>query len=312
MALNETTPTWAHDRIAAMDAPADWRPDARAALGRLTARRYRRRRRVRIAWQAGTAVVVVALLASAPSVKLAAGRAWDVLFARDVSVLRVDVDRLPDAVRQALQANVNTNGLDAQSVASLDEASHRSGFTVRTVPSTLLPETPKVSVISPLSAELTLRVDDLTRAAQSVGVAADVVINPHWDGARLRVETSPFVLSEYGSTTLAQGRPLTIAMPPGFDMPAFVQLAMRLLGYDAAQASALSQRVAAAPVMFLGVPPNAKVRVSEVSIGSQMGTLMRDADEGSLTLIWSTDDRLYVLTGPIDEQLALSVANTLE
>ena len=95
-------------------------------------------------------------------------------------------------------------------------------------------------------------------------------------------------------------------------MPAFVEVAMRLLGYDAAQASALSQRVAAAPVMFLGVPPNAKVRVSEVSIGSQMGTLMRDADEGSLTLIWSTDDRLYVLTGPIDEQLALSVANSLE
>ena len=39
---------------------------------------------------------------------------------------------------------------------------------------------------------------------------------------------------------------------------------------------------------------------------------MRDADEGSLTLIWSTSDRLYVLTGPIDEQLALSVASALE
>lgn len=311
MAVNET-PTWAHDRIAAMDAPADWRPDAGGALERLTARRDRRRRRVRIAWQAVTAAAVVALLASAPSVKLAAGRAWDVLFARDVSVLRVDIDRLPAAVRQALQANVNTDGLDAQSVVSLDEASRRSGFTVRTVPSTLLPETPKVSVVSPLSAELTLRVDDLTRAAQSAGVAADVVINPHWDDARLRVETSHFVLSEYGLTTLAQGRPLTISMPPGFDMPAFVQVAMRLLGYNAAQASALSQRVAAAPVMFLGVPPNAKVRVSEVSIGSQMGTLMRDADEGSLTLIWSTDERLYVLTGPIDEQLALSVAGALE
>ena len=295
-----------------MDAPADWRPDAGAALGRLTARRDWRRRRVRIAWQAVAAIVVVALLASAPSVKLAAGRAWDVLFARDVSVLRVDIDRLPAAVRQALQANVNTDGLDAQSAASLDEASRRSGFTVRTVPSTLLPETPKVSVISPLSAELTLRVDDLTRAAQSVGVAADVVINPHWDGARLRVETSPFVLSVYGSTTLAQGRPLTISMPPGFDMPAFVELAMRLLGYDAAQASALSQRVAAAPVMFLGVPPNAKVRVSEVSIGSQMGTLMRETDGGALVLLWSTSDRLYVLTGPITDDLALSIANRLE
>lgn len=312
MALNETTPTWAHDRITAMDAPADWRPDAGAARHRLTARRDRRRRRVRIAWQAVTAVVVVALLASAPSVKLAAGRAWDVLFARDVSVLRVDIDRLPAAVRQALQANVNTDGLDAQPVASLDEASHRSGFTVRTVPSTLLPETPKVSVISPLSAELMLRVDDLTRAAQSVGVAADVVINPHWDGARLRVETSPFVLSEYGSTTLAQGRPLTISMPPGFDMPAFVEVAMRLLGYNAAQASALSQRVAAAPVMFFALPPDARVRVSEVPIGSQMGTLLRDVKERSVVLVWSTSDRLYVLAGPITDDLALSIANRLE
>ena len=312
MALNETTPTWAHDRITAMEAPADWRPDAGAALGRLTARRDRRRRRVKLAWQAAAAGIVVALLASAPSVKVAAERAWDVLFARDVSVLRVDMDRVPAAVREALEANVITGRIDHQSVASLNEASRLSGFRVQAVPPTLLGDTPELSVVSALSGELTLSVDSLTRAAKSVGVAADVVVNPDWEGARLRVQTGALVISEYGGTTLIQSTPLTIAMPPGFDMPAFVEVAMRLLGYSAAQSTAMSQRAAAAPVMFVAVPPGANVRVSEVPVGRQTGTLVRDTNEGSLTLIWSTDERLYALTGPITEQLALSVANSLE
>lgn len=308
MALNDTTPTWAHDRIAAIDAPA-WRPDSGAALERLTARRDRHRRRVTKAWQAAAAALVVALLASAPSVKVAAERAWEVLFARDVSILRVDRDRLPAAVRDALNANVVIGRINHQSVASLEEASRLSGFRVQAVPSTLLPDTPELSVVSAL---LTLSVDSLTRAAKSVGVAADVVVNPHWEGTRLSVQTGALVVSEYGATTLLQSTPLTLAMPPGFDMPAFVEVAMRLLGYNAVQATALSQRAAAAPVMFVAVPPHEDVRVSEVPIGSQMGTLVRDAEERSLTLIWSTRDRFYMLTGPIDDQLALSIANTLE
>jgi hypothetical protein len=312
MALNETTPTWAHDRISTMDTAGDWRPDSRAALGRLAARHERHRRRVRMAWQATTAAIVIALLASAPSVKVAAERAWDVLFARDVSVLRIDMDRMPEAVRDALQANAIAGRIDHQSVASLEEASRLSGFRVQPVPSTLLPDTPELSVVSALSGELTLSVDTLARAAKSVGVAADVVVNPHWEGARLRVQTGPLALSEYGATTLIQSTPLTIAMPPGFDMPAFVEVAMRLLGYSAVQATALSQRAAAAPVMFLAVPPGQGVRVSEVPVGRGVGTLVRDTHEGTTTLIWSTEGRLYLLTGPIDDQLAVSVANTLE
>jgi hypothetical protein len=313
MALNETTPAWVHDRLSATDAPNDWRPDSGAALARFGVRRDRHRRRVTMAWQAATAAVVVALVAaSAPSVRVAAERAWDVLFARDVSVLRVDMDRMPAAVREALEANVVTGRINHQSVASLDEASRLSGFRVQAVPSTLLSGTPELSVVSPLSGELTLSVDSLTRAAKSVGVATEVVVNPRWEGAHLRVQTGALALSEYGATTLVQSTPLTIAVPPGFDMPAFVDVAMRLLGYSASQATALSQRAAAAPVMFYAVPPGQGVRVTEVPVGRAMATRVRDASDGTTTLIWSTDARLYLLTGPITDDLALSVANTLE
>jgi hypothetical protein len=39
---------------------------------------------------------------------------------------------------------------------------------------------------------------------------------------------------------------------------------------------------------------------------------MREADDGALVLLWSTSDRLYVLTGPITDEVALSIANRLE
>jgi len=214
--------------------------------------------------------------------------------------------------RDALQSRVVTGRIDHRSVASLEEASRLSGFRARTVPVTVLPETPELSVVSALSGELVLSVSELTRAATSVGIANDVVVQSGWDGARIRVETGPLVLSEYGETTLIQSTPLTIAVPPGFDLPAFVEVAMRLLGFNAAQASALAQRAAAAPVAFLGIPPGERVRISEVPLGRGMGTMIRDLDEGELTLVWSTADRLYVLTGPIGDELAFSVANALE
>ncbi len=311
MALNDT-PSWVNGRLSSLDVPADWQPETGAALGRLTARRSGQRARTVVwTWRVAMAAGVLALLAATPPMRVAAQRAWEVLFARDVSVLRIDMDAVPAAVWDALQTPVTTNGISHRSVASADEAARIAGFTVAQVPEGLMPATPAWSVVSPVSGELVLRVDALEKAAQVTG-ARDVVVPPDWDGARIRVETASLVLSAYGETMLMQTRPIAIAVPPGFDMPSFVAVALRLLGFDAAQASMLSQKTAVAPVAFLGIPRGERVQISEVPLGSGTGTLIRDLDGGDLTVIWSSVDRLYVLTGPIADDAAFAVANALE
>ena len=310
MALNDATSAWVKRRLSALDVPEGWQPDVRAALGRLSARREKRRSGA-WAWRLAMAAGVLTLLAATPPMRVAAQRAWDVLFARDVSVLRVDMDAVPAAVWDALQTPVATGRITHQSVAGADDAAQMVGFSVRQVPDGLLPGTPVWSVISPVSGELVLRVAALNKAAEATG-ATDVVVPPDWDGARIRVETGSLVFSEYGETTLMQTTPIAIAVPPGFDVPAFVAVALRLLGFDAAPAAARSQKTAVAPIAFLGIPRGEGVDVSEVPLGSGMGTVIRDLDEKEISLIWTSADRLYMLTGPVAEDVAFAVAHALQ
>jgi hypothetical protein len=313
MALDDTkTTTWVRDRLASLDPSADWRPDPQAARARLAARQAGRQARVaRWSWRAAAAAVGLAILAAAPPVRLAAERAWEWLFARDVSVLRVDMERLPQAVREALQAPIITGRIEHRSVASLDEAARIAGFGVHRIAPALAFGTPEVALLLPLSGELVLRVGALEKAAASVN-AGDVVVPPTWEGTRIRVETGALVLSEYGDVTLIETTPIGIAVPPDFDLPAFVLVALRLVGFDPAQAMMLAQRAAAGPVAFMAVPPQERVRISEVPLGAGMATLIRGLDDGELILIWHTADRVFALTGPLSDESALTVATSLE
>lgn len=312
MALDDTTTTWVRDRLASLDPAADWRPDPQAARARLVARQAGRQGRVaRWSWRVVPAALGLAILATAPPVRLAAERAWQWLFARDVSVLRVDTERLPQPVRDALQAPIVTGRIEHRSVAGLDEAARVAGFSVRRIPPALAFGTPQVAVLLPLSGELVLRVAALEKAAASVN-AGDVVVPPDWEGTRIRVETGALVVSEYGDVSLIETTPIAIAVPPDFDLPAFVLVALRLVGFDRAQAAMLAQRTAAGPVAFLAVPPQERVRISEVPLGAGMATLVRGLDDGELILIWNTADRVFALTGPLSDDAALTVATALE
>ena len=76
MALNDATTAWVKGRLSALDVPEGWQPDARAALGRLSARREKRRSGA-WAWRLAMAAGVLTLLAATPPMRVAAQRAWD-------------------------------------------------------------------------------------------------------------------------------------------------------------------------------------------------------------------------------------------
>ena len=168
--------------------------------------------------------------------------------------------------------------------------------------------------MSPIGGALVLRVAALERAAVTTGLT-DVAVPPGWEGARIGVETGPLVISSYGETTLLQTTPVAIAVPAGFDFPAFVELALRLSGFGAAEASALAAKAAVAPMAFLGIPRGERVTVSEVPLRSGSATMVHDLEShdrvGRVTLIWSRPGRIFLLSGPIADHVAIAIAESL-
>jgi len=317
MATTDADSAWVRERLAVLDVPREWEPDGPAARQRLEIARQRSASSSRAwTWRLATAAAVMIMIGAIPAVQVAAQRAWDILFAREVSVLRIDLDNLPREISEALLSPGLIGGVSGHSVASLTDASAQAGFTVRSASSDLLPGTPEMTLVSPLTAELVLRVDALERAARRANVT-DRAVRPEWAGVPIRLSTGALVIATYPSNgaTLLQTTPIGITVPAAFDFPGFVEFALRLVGFQPPEAAALAARTAVGPMAFLGIPRSDRVRVEEVVVRSGIATLIHDLDEKDpaerVTLIWSGADRLYVLSGPMTDDVAIAIANGL-
>ena len=145
----------------------------------------------------------------------------------------------------------------------------------------------------------------------------DRPVRPEWEGVPIRVATGALVIASYPSSdvSLLQTPPIAITVPAAFDFPGFVEFALRLVGFQPPEAAALAAKTAVAPMAFLGIPRGDGVRVEEVVVRSGSATLIHELDQQShsteVTLIWSVADRLYVLSGPMTDDVAIRIANGL-
>jgi hypothetical protein len=323
MALDDAQRAWVAQRLATLDTPPDWHPDGRAAVQRFASARDRRRRLSSTwTWRLVTASIILIALMATPTVRVAAQKAWQTLVARHVAVVEVDVARLPDAVKEALGDQDLGGHISMVSAFDIAEASRRAGFTVRQVPPPLLSVTPQMAVVSPFSMEdRVLSASALERAAKARGIT-DVTVPPAWDGVHIHVDVGSLVIANYSGQWLnesgpwlLQTTPISIRVPPDFDLPAFVDLSLRLLGLDAAQASTLSQKTVTSSMAFFVVDRTSHRSVAEVPLRSGIGTLIHDVGTDrreTLTLIWNTADRQYALHGAMPEYLAISIANAMQ
>lgn len=154
---------------------------------------------------------------------------------------------------------------------------------------------------------------DLLRALEAAGLSSGP-IPPSWDGAQLSAHISAIVEARYPGVELIQARPIAIAAPDGFDYPRFSELLLRVAGLDQSSARTFARQ--AAPIGFLPVAPDKSVTIRQVSLNAGAGTLVHDLDGAGgperATLIWSTADRLFVLTADeVDDDRLLSIANAI-
>ena len=305
-----------------LDPPESWEPSPAIALARFRARveevdRTRARHWSR-AWSWLAAVTAVCMvLVMAPATRAVAQRLWDVFFAQRVEMVRIEIDRLP---RSFTDQRIRIVGADME-VASVEEAAQHVRFAPR------LPDPawdasiaanvagpPRLLVAGAVSVESRVDVRDLDNAARRAGLS-DVRFPPAWDGARIAIHSSPIAVAEYPRFQLAQVLPLAITTPPGFELGAFTEGVLRIGGLPRSAARDYSAQMAAAPFAMFAVSPKDALTMQRVAVGASQGTLVHnvnaDGTAGDVVLVWTTADRLYVLTGRLPDAELMAIADAI-
>lgn len=307
--MDNNKATWVEERLAALEPPREWAPDPVAARVRLRSRDEKVRRRT-WTWAAVTAVLAVGILAL-PAPRALAERLWQQLSLRHVEVLRVNFDDLPEGLT-SLRAWSSNDPVTQVVASSREEARDRAGYDPR------LPAeaagVPTLTVVSSMSAALTMHTGELRQALAQAGVS-DIRIPDDWDGARVRVRVSPMVIAAYGGLSLVQITPPTLETPPGFDTSKLLEAALRILRTSPADAKAWAQRFAAAPGLLLAVPREEAGLVETVELRAGRGLLIEDRDKRKarerLTVVWNSTDRIYALSGDGSRERLIAIANSV-
>jgi hypothetical protein len=309
-------------RLRLLDPPETWEPAPAIALARFRARveeaEATRARRSSRAWAwlgAVSAVCIVLLLV--PTTRAGAQRLWDVFFSQRLEMVRIEIDRLP---RSFTDQRIEMVGANMQ-VATLEEAAQHVRFVPR-LPDPAWDASIAASVAGPrrllvagsISVESRVDVDDLESAARRAGLS-DVHFPPAWDGARIGVHSSPIAVAEYPRFQLAQVLPLAITTPPGFELGAFTERVLRIGGLTPSAAREYAAQMAAAPFAMFAVSPKDALTMQRVTVGTAQGTLVHnvnaDGTPGDVVLVWTTTDRLYMLTGRLADAELLAIADAI-
>jgi hypothetical protein len=313
----DTTNRWIEDRLRTLDPPETWEPAPAVALARFRERaaaaaapRAGFLGRRAWAWTAAASLACLILLLI-PATRATAQRLWDVFFAERVEFVTLDVDKLP---RSFTDQRIELNGQNHMQVAGVREAGEHARFAPRLPDASVTEGDPALAVSGTVSLEWRVNATDLEAAARNADLA-DVHFPPAWDGVRLGLHTSPMVIATYPRFELIQLMPLAITTPSGFDLGAFTERVLRVGGMSASAARRFSTQMAAAPFALCAVAPDEKVTMRQVRLRMGEGTIVHDLNEDDslqrTTLVWSTPDRLYVISTNLSDDEVIAIANAI-
>src|SRR5437870_5755572 len=229
-----------------------------------------------------------------------------------------------EAVRATdpLSETPGPNAREPQPVSDLNAAARLLGFMPR-FPRLIAPESAKLSVGGPRGARSRkINLADLTRRLRRVG-ARDVSIPPNWEGIEIEESSGPVLIAEFGDNMFVQLPPNTMVAPAGFPITQFIEVYCRSAGMSADQARSLSSKWAKSPALLMLLPTDFQGEIHDVVLASGPGVLIKNTgsqqqacnwcpDPSELMLMWSAPDRWYGLKGPMTDQEAINLANSVE
>jgi hypothetical protein len=229
-----------------------------------------------------------------------------------VALKRFEVVRVEPAAMDGLPTSLKAIFADptpgAEPAASQEEATSKTGLTPR------LPQSankPDFGIMDSVNGQTSISVADIN-AALAKSKITDVVAPKEWDGAVIKVQQGAGILADYGNYIITQAPLMTLTVPQGFALDRFIEVALRVMGLSAQQASTLREKFAANPAAFFPIGIRYEMDIHDVPLNSGSGVLLQNGDKvGELALAWSTADRSYFVTGQLSEAQAIEIANSL-
>ena len=296
---------WVDERLASLE--PHWKSDLTRGLAMLEGKLKPQPRRRAWTWVlASTAAGLVLGTALLPAPRAIAQRLWDRIVLNRVDVVRVDLSDLP------LKMHVTTNGYE-KGVKDLNDAEQRAGFRPHVPAGAVFIADSPISIIQQMTLEQTISVHDLQSALTKVG-AGEVQVPTEWEGLTLRTDLGPIVGFDYEGAQILQCRPIEVAVPPGFDLERFADVAFRSVGISRWEARAMAQKFVAHPSWFLDIPPDEVVNIQEVSLRNGPALVIEDFDDKGaserVTVIRSSRDRVFSVSSKT-RKVSVRVAESL-
>lgn len=297
-------PNWIDDRLAALGAPDDFRPDAAAGRRHLDRRMNRAKTRGGgyLMLAAAAAVTVVAL----PWPRTLAQELWARFTADRIEVLESDRVDVPESV--AATFAMTPQGMDVEHVKDEAEATRITG---------IVPKLPPRDVAAPIGLAIVrpteLRTEPLDVAAIRRALASahvdDLTVPDDWQGTTIVAESGYAIVAQYDDMEITQSLPLRMQAPARVQFGRFMELAFRVFGRDATEAKALGEKFQANPALVLHFPERAPVQDVPLRNGDKgIFVGVPDGSDGGICFFWKTDDRIFIVSA---DKLSLERAVTL-
>lgn len=208
-------------------------------------------------------------------------------------------------------------------VESPQEASERAGFTVA-VPATV-PNgaTLQVMVQDAGSAEFTADTAQLNELLSLVGVT-DLRVPEQLNGAQIKVTKPASVILNYksneGKFSVMQSPSPQVELPAGVEMRQLGEIALRVLGLEAAEARDFAAKVDWNTTFLIPIPADAG-EVRQVEVNGAEGLMMvsngssqnlRSPRNGDAVILWAKDGMVYGLSGNGNALDLLEIANSVQ
>jgi hypothetical protein len=303
---------WVAEQMSCLGAPEAWRPGTAEAWSRHLARRESTNRRRWPVWAAAAALVAGAILLL-PQGRVLAQQFWQFLTVPRVTFIRVNP--WPEGVPSPAIRSIGVS-IPPLPARDLEDAGRRVRYQPR-LPYGVFSTSPRLSTTFSMAAGTTIKTADLELALQTVGIT-DRRVPPEWNGAQLAMHTSPMVIAEWPDVQFVQSLPLTLTAPAGFDVAAFSALVLRIVGVPPEEAQRLARKAGTDPVWLAPLTPGLAAIGSfeEITLNSGPAMLLQQkavwkGQRDTFTILWSVADRVYLLRGDIDRQLAITAANAV-
>ena len=305
MATHDQLEQWVNQRMIAADPSAAW-PDHGAGWTDLE-RRIATRPRGRLVW-AACAVAACAAMFALPAPRALAQRFWDHVVLGRIHVMIADYDGAAVSVFSPEMQHPP----DARAVPSREAASDAAGFSPRVPAGDVFSASPGYSVTDVASATLRLRTPAIRYFLAQSGASASEVPDS-WNGVVLDVRVGPVIIADYDGTLLLQSLPFQLIKPVDFDLERFYRVAFRSLGMSERDAGLLGADLGVSPALLMFMPKEDRELLHEFKTRTGTGMMIADVyGPGKIVAIWSGNDRVYALFGPVSRDFVLRVANAID